>query len=71
MDAAPEPFLLLEPEPAPRLEAVPALSPRVDPVPSSKPYALKRPPAAAAIVMVAVADDPLAPELSIAVAFTA
>ena len=25
MDAAPEPFLLLEPEPAPRLEAVPAL----------------------------------------------
>ena len=32
MDAAPEPFLLLEPEPAPRLEAVPALLPTAEPV---------------------------------------
>jgi hypothetical protein len=32
MGAAPEPFLLLEPEPAPRLEAVPALLPTVEPV---------------------------------------
>ena len=32
MNAAPEPFLLLEPEAAPRLEAVPALLPTAEPV---------------------------------------
>ena len=32
MDAAPEPFLLLEPEPAPRLEAAPAQLSTAEPI---------------------------------------